>query len=794
MMDLLAPILRWFAYWLLRMIAQLTWGLDAAGLYVVTILDDLRRALVTKGFTRAIDEVAKGPLNLNRSLLELSITLFLILVMLTPAISFKWINIRKVIFLGVFLIPIGLPLLAGSFQDIDGARGDLADTYYRSIFNSATGGNYFGTIGGDAQGGNGADRDMGALVPFGSSDRGLRGVDVAAAYLFTSYEDVTQNRELPSAFVERYFKPTDGEFNSMPEGQQLDQLRTSTRGVVRTLFGAILVLSAFIELLIDLAFTLALGFQLIVLIVSLIFAFFTPFEGMTIAILRKIAELFLQSWTISAILALIVAAQLTVAQNGSGIAVLGMGIAGLALEGVFLMVAYKAVLSAVTGFGGAGINTFEATKALAPAMTMAAAPLSIAGGLAGAAGAVGGAVGSLAGGIGKTAAGLGIGRMAGGSWAAGAGYALSTTGVGRAVGALAFAMNGGENDVARGMYAGAVLGKGNPASIRGMVGLNTMAQEQRTERQRAEDAEVNRREHAYHAQQKQTAPPARSFDAAQISESVARMGFVGDPIQGSASGMIASQWATHGSIWGKSASTVDRVVETARQQRHQPDQLQRMILESMTEGRIRPDTRANAVATVQKLNPDLTEHQAQSHINQLEQAAKGLPSVVTETPVGKSAAPTVDEVMQRSPFGDGQTQVMPPATVPPVKAEQPVPLPVADGERRQQQAVSDPTVLAALDAMTPLPASHTSTADSGSSASPVIGNVLQPAAERRTQPPSSSVASGTPPPAPTTARSATKPSASSVASGTPPPIKPPERPRSSSVSSGTPPRPPKATP
>ncbi len=343
-------------------IAQVTWGLDRSGLYAIDLVDRFRHGLVTTGFTSALDQVAASTIGISRPVFELVLVIFLLCIIVMPVVSFRWVNLKKALFL-VFVIPIGLPLLAGGFQDIDAARGDLGTTFYTNIYTRAN----FDMVPDD--GDNGTISDMGELTDF-SNERdgygGVRGVDVAAAYLYASREDVfSPSSWLPEDFKQKYFFLEVGEFENKNKDERWNQISTSASGITRTIYGIFLIIFAFLESMVSLGFTLTLGFLLIAFMISLLFAYFSLFEGMAITILKKLADLFLQSWAISAVQALVLAALVKVATSGNGIAVLGMGLLALGIQMLFVVVAWNAVMGAVTGFGtSGGLSPSEARGAM----------------------------------------------------------------------------------------------------------------------------------------------------------------------------------------------------------------------------------------------------------------------------------------------------------------------------------------------------------------------------------------------------------------------------------------------
>jgi hypothetical protein len=226
---------------------------------------------------------------------------------------------------------------------------------------------------------------MGALVSFSSNPQfsGTHAVDVAAAYLFAKRSDVFNPADpLPVAFRQRYFGKAVGEFSGMTTDERWTQITTSTDGITRTIYGLVLLMFAFLEAMINLGFTLTLGLLLIAFMISLLFAYFSLFESMSVSILKKIADLFLSSWTISAIQALVLAATVSVARTGSSIGTLGVGLLALGIEFLFLFVSWQAMVSALTGFGiGGGMSVNQGMGIMmGPAATVAGAAAGVAAG------------------------------------------------------------------------------------------------------------------------------------------------------------------------------------------------------------------------------------------------------------------------------------------------------------------------------------------------------------------------------------------------------------------------------
>ncbi|HYF62794.1 MAG TPA: hypothetical protein VD886_08255, partial [Herpetosiphonaceae bacterium] len=186
MFDWIESLLQVIVYKILESICQLTWRFDKSGLFLIEIIDNFRSGLVSRGFTTALDQVAASTIGVSRPIFELALVIGLMLIIMSPIARLRWINMRKIILL-FFFIPIGLPMLAGAFQDIDSARGEMGATFYANIYSRAN----FNLVPSDGAG-VGVHRDIGEVVSFSSNPQygGIHAVDVAAAYLFAKRSDV----------------------------------------------------------------------------------------------------------------------------------------------------------------------------------------------------------------------------------------------------------------------------------------------------------------------------------------------------------------------------------------------------------------------------------------------------------------------------------------------------------------------------------------------------------------------------------------------------------------------------
>jgi hypothetical protein len=352
-MDWIYGPLHELLYIVQRMIASIGWGFDRSILYVVELIERFRLQLVTAGFRPAVQAVADEVLGISRSTLELGLILGLLLLILQPVMVVRFVNLRKV-FVLLLVVPLLLPFGGAIFQEIEQARSDLGHALFEHIFNGAQ----FDLVAADEER-TGMERDMGPLVTYTPGSTALHGIDVAAAYLYAVRADVITPdspppNDLPDAFAERYFPYTAEEFSTLDASDRQEAIQLAGQGIIRTLYGGLMVLFALGESVTNLIFTIGLGLLLIGLLISLVFGWAAPVEQLTTSLIRKVCELILTSWSLSAIQGLLLAAIIDVATSGNAIATLGMGTLGLVLETGFALLAAKTLAGALVGVAGAG--------------------------------------------------------------------------------------------------------------------------------------------------------------------------------------------------------------------------------------------------------------------------------------------------------------------------------------------------------------------------------------------------------------------------------------------------------
>ncbi|HEX6291295.1 MAG TPA: hypothetical protein VFZ66_19080 [Herpetosiphonaceae bacterium] len=466
-------------YMLERLIASVGWGFARSILYVVELIERFRLQLVTAGFRPAVQAVADQVLGISRSTLELGLVLGLLLLILQPVLVVRFVNLRKV-FVLLLVVPVLLPFGGAIFQEIEQARADLGHEIFTHIFN----GTQFDLLPADEER-TGADRDMGPLVSYTPGSTALHAIDVAAAYLYAVRADVVTPDspppdDLPDAFAEKYFPYTPDELGNLQPSERWEAIEVAGQGIIRTLYGSLMVLFALGESVTNLLLTIGLGLLLIALLISLVFGWAAPVEHITANLLRKVCELILTSWGLSAIQGVLLAAIMDVATSGNAIATLGMGTLGMVMEAGFALLAAKTLAGALIGVAGAGSaggisegDVRQGARAVGGAALIAAS---------------GGA--ALAGGALGTGLAYAAASRQGASRSYAAGYALSRHRPLAKVGALAQAMGltSGESDFAQGLYTGGVIGRSEPLSLRSQKALTrdtSQHQEQAAQQEQA---------------------------------------------------------------------------------------------------------------------------------------------------------------------------------------------------------------------------------------------------------------------------------------------------------------------
>ncbi|MBA3947096.1 MAG: glucosaminidase domain-containing protein [Herpetosiphonaceae bacterium] len=337
-----------------RQVAALGWFTWRGMASVVLMIEQVQNWLTTVGFKPVIDAVAQTVLGFTQSVYLLAIVLAGLVLILTVIIRLRIINLPKLA-LYVILVPVLLPSAGYLWQQAEQARANLGSSIYTAIFQKTSG--QFPTVPGSS--GGSVDTELPPIVAIDPAlGTGLHGIDLAAAYLYFNLADV-QNPgtqppdDLPVAFKTKYFPQDAAQLAGDTAGQRADADALGWHGVERMWAGGFLIAFALIESVINLLWTLALGVLVIGLILASLFGWFAPVEHIMMGIGRKLLEVFMASWGISAVEGVVMAITFTVAAQQDATALWAVMFLFLFLMIAFLFVAGKIVAGAFMGVGAA---------------------------------------------------------------------------------------------------------------------------------------------------------------------------------------------------------------------------------------------------------------------------------------------------------------------------------------------------------------------------------------------------------------------------------------------------------
>lgn len=238
------------------------------------------------------------------------------------------------------------------------------------------------------------------------------GIDVAGAYLFATQEDINGANNggtgLPAGFERQYF--TNDNSSPWPSNYNADQrqaaLNKAVTGVIRMGTGIVPSMFAIQQAIIFLALALAAAILIFSVPISLVFAFFTSTEVITLSLLRAYISLLVKTYVTSMVLAIFMGFLKFWADSQNWVAFLGMS---LLIAYFTLQLARMAVgtitqsLNVVTQAIGEATGT-RAMYLNPPKMAVQGMGLAATVGLAAATGGAGLAAGSLLSGMGDMGA------------------------------------------------------------------------------------------------------------------------------------------------------------------------------------------------------------------------------------------------------------------------------------------------------------------------------------------------------------------------------------------------------
>ena len=366
-----------------RVLATLAWNVDRQLLIGAVLIHSLRKWITGQGgiLDLAMVQLLVSP---ESSVIKDLVAGAVVLALLVAAImfalrgvlgrSFAPVDLRKIALwfaVAAYLFAAG-PALVRELEDF---RADLSSAAY-----GAAAGVNAAVAGGSGQGYNNTGGEVptaatGYLSPTQQifvttthvyhDPHEITGVDVAAAYLFATQEDIngTNPQALPGGAAAHYFQDGQGYSPWAPNADEPARQQALDRaldGIVRMLTGVVPSLFAVLQAVIFLALALAAAIILLSLPLTLVFAFFNATEVITLAVLRSYVGLLIKTFVISMILAIEMGFLVYWANQANWLAFLGMSLVILFFTWQFVSLAIQTVtgsLNVITQAVGAATGT-----------------------------------------------------------------------------------------------------------------------------------------------------------------------------------------------------------------------------------------------------------------------------------------------------------------------------------------------------------------------------------------------------------------------------------------------------
>lgn len=349
-MDWISDPLDRLQWSLWHFLATIFWAVDRLVLIGAVLIHTLRRWITNPG--GIIDLVmssmlqGEGALSLKTFMagaILLALLLAAFIFILRPLIGsgHSPVDLRKV-FLWLALAGYLFSTGGAIFTSMEEFRSQLSSSAYQiaASVNSSVGG----------AGGGGYNNTQGE-VPLNSSQpfsptvqlfpntthiyqgtQEYTGIDVAAAYMFATQEDVNGTNNggtgLPAGFEAQYFTndgtlPWPSNYNS---DQRQAALNKAVTGVIRMGTGIVPSIFAIQQAIIFLALALAAAIIIFSLPIALVFAFFTATEVITLSVLRAYIALLVKTYVTAMILAIFMGFLKFWADSQNWVAFLGMSL------------------------------------------------------------------------------------------------------------------------------------------------------------------------------------------------------------------------------------------------------------------------------------------------------------------------------------------------------------------------------------------------------------------------------------------------------------------------------------
>ncbi len=442
-MDWLQDPLEQLQWGVLHWVATLFWNIDRLILMGAVLIHTIRKwitqpsGIINMVTTYLLQDEGSASLKTyiaGAILLALLLASFVFILRPLIGSDHNPVDLRKVFLwlaVGGYLFSSG----PAFFSDMEQFRAQLSSSAYQ-VASSVN-----GNVGGGGGGGQGYNNTQGE-VPVGGSEPfsptvqlfpntthiynnsrqpEYTGVDVAAAYLFATQEDVNGTVNggtgLPEAFENQYFTNNDTRPwpSNFDDTQRQAALSNALTGVVRISTGVVPSTFAIQQALIFLALAIAAAVLIFSLPISLVFAFFTATEVIALSVVRAYVSLLVKTYVVAMILAIFMGFLKFWADSQNWVAFLGMSLLILFFSWQLAHLAVQTItqsLNVVTQAIGEATGTqmayFDPIK-MAGQTVGQAAGLAATVGIAAATGGAGMAAGSLISGIG----GMGIPGMKG---------------------------------------------------------------------------------------------------------------------------------------------------------------------------------------------------------------------------------------------------------------------------------------------------------------------------------------------------------------------------------------------
>lgn len=344
-------------YPLIRFGAAAIWQLNRVLLLVAYQLDIARAWVVDTALAGAFSLVV-GHVELPlRGMLLLALWVFGICYFLTPFFSLRLVDLRRLL---AYLLVASLLVQSGGtwLSGVERLRSSLGSALLTST-QSLGGAPLVAARDGELSAMDqplydGTANAICAAPTLARRPDGQRHADdLAARFLFADAVDLHcpgrrgPADDLPDGFVDdgRYF--VNGGLAELSEAERHARMALGYQGIVRQAQGIVPSLAAVLEMATNLLFALAMAAAWISIPIALLFAFFLHTEGIFAALVRRLVQILVQSWTVSVLLGLALSLLMTAADAGSIGGYLAAALLCVGLLIVFTLAALRTLMSAL---------------------------------------------------------------------------------------------------------------------------------------------------------------------------------------------------------------------------------------------------------------------------------------------------------------------------------------------------------------------------------------------------------------------------------------------------------------